>query len=162
MFLLTETTLFHWDLAFDLLSARLNIAKKEFSGAITLRKVQTWVNKVQTKCLPLQSVGSVGSSHSLAELGTSVSWLVAGARRSEVPVVNMPSMVTAGKMASGSLSLASDLVWWEQLGVEVEKRAPTVDKSTEVKGEKIVTHPTSINPAFLKMFEQHFEKCITN
>jgi hypothetical protein len=71
-------------------------------------------------------------------------------------------MVTAGKMASGSLSLASDLVWWEQLGVEVEKRAPTVDKSTEVKGEKIVTHPTSINPAFLKMFEQHFEKCITN
>jgi hypothetical protein len=57
MFLLTETTLFHLDLAFDLLSARLNNVKKEFSGAVTARKVQT-------KGLPLRSVGSLGSSHS--------------------------------------------------------------------------------------------------
>ena len=64
MLLLTETTLFHLDLAFDLLSDRLNNVKKDFSGATSARKVQTWVAKVQTKGLTKRSVGSLGSSHS--------------------------------------------------------------------------------------------------
>jgi hypothetical protein len=87
-------------------------------------------------------------------------------------------MVAAGEMASGSLSLAIVLCGgvfatvqyeggggggvWEQLGDEVEKRVPTVDKSTEAKGEKIVMHPTSVNPAFLEMFECHFKKYIAD
>ena len=66
MFLLTETTLFHWDLASDLLSARLDNVKKGFSGAITARKVQTWFDKAQTKGLPSRSAGSLGSSNSYA------------------------------------------------------------------------------------------------
>jgi hypothetical protein len=44
--------------------------------------------------------------------------------------------------------------WWEPLGGEVEKRAPTIDKSTKAKGEKTNTYPTSVNPAVLEMFKR--------
>jgi hypothetical protein len=50
--------------------------------------------------------------------------------------------------------------WWEPLGGEVEKRAPTIDKSTKAKGEKTNTYPTSVNPAVLEMFKRFFEICI--
>ena len=43
--------------------------------------------------------------------------------------------------------------WWALLGDDVEKRVPKVDESMVVKGEKNVMHPTSANPAFLKIFE---------
>ena len=49
--------------------------------------------------------------------------------------------------------------WWALLGDDVEKRVPKVDKSMVVKGEKNVMHPTSANPAFLKIFECLLEMC---
>jgi hypothetical protein len=65
MLQLTETTLFHWDLASEFLSHRSSNAKKDFSGPHT-KNVQQWVSKVQSTGLPLQAVGRTASNHSYA------------------------------------------------------------------------------------------------
>lgn len=64
MLLLTETTLFHWDLAFEFLSHRLSNTKGDFSGPHTLKNVQQWASKVQTTGRPPQTGGGPASSHS--------------------------------------------------------------------------------------------------
>jgi hypothetical protein len=49
MFQLTETTLFHWDLAYEFSSHRLYNAKNDFTGPQTATKVQMWMRKMQTR-----------------------------------------------------------------------------------------------------------------
>jgi hypothetical protein len=49
MLQLTETTLFHSDLAFEFLSHRFYNAKKDFSGPQTVMKIQTWMEKMQPR-----------------------------------------------------------------------------------------------------------------
>ena len=66
MLLLTETTLFHWDLAFDFLSHRFQNAKKDFSGPQTAKKVQMWMDKITTQPPPPQAEESSASNHSYA------------------------------------------------------------------------------------------------
>lgn len=58
MLLLTETTLFHWNLAFELLTPRLNNVKNSFSGPDVDRKVQTWVVRSQGNALSPSDVES--------------------------------------------------------------------------------------------------------
>ena len=68
MLQLTETTLFHWDLAFDFLYNRVSGMKKDFSGARTdLRKVQAWMTEMETSTPSLsRRGGSSASARSLA------------------------------------------------------------------------------------------------
>ncbi|KAF8257622.1 hypothetical protein EI94DRAFT_1817313 [Lactarius quietus] len=65
MLQLTETTLFHWDLALEFLYTRLHDTKKNFSGPRSdMRKVQQWVYKMQNPSQ--QTGGSSASAHSFA------------------------------------------------------------------------------------------------
>jgi len=64
MLQLTETTLFHWDLAREFLSDRLYNEKKDFSGPHAVNRVRKWVAKVQSPRQSLQAIGSSASTHS--------------------------------------------------------------------------------------------------
>ncbi|KAN0136758.1 hypothetical protein V8E53_005528 [Lactarius tabidus] len=67
MFLLTETTLFHWDSSFEFIHHRSNDLKKDFTG---VRKVQSWMAKLQSTGLTFPP--TQGSSASACSLATTV------------------------------------------------------------------------------------------
>jgi hypothetical protein len=88
MLQLTETTLFHWDLALEFLYNRFYNSKKEFSGPQTnVRKVQVWMSKMQPRAQPTGGSSVSACSYVSTPVNTNIATST-GFQLSVAPVIS--------------------------------------------------------------------------